>query len=135
MGTEGYALSQALDQLVPPRESELRRTVRAWFTSLVRRVFPDAIIPEGVNLKEAPMLEETLIKWHDEIRQEALKEGRQEGQVLTLRKMLLRQLTLRFGRLPKTVRSRVEKISSTQELELLTEKTLSARSLKEMGIA
>ncbi|HVR99695.1 MAG TPA: Rpn family recombination-promoting nuclease/putative transposase, partial [Thermoanaerobaculia bacterium] len=125
------ALSQALDQLVPPRESELRRTVQAWFTSLVRRVFPDAIIPEGVNLKEAPMLEETLIKWHDEIRQEAL----QEGQVLTLRKMLLRQLALRFGRVPKTVRSRVEKISSTQELELLTEKVLSARSLKEMGIA
>ena len=77
------------------------------------------------------MLEETLIKWHDEIRQEAL----QEGQVLTLRKMLLRQLALRFGRVPKTVRSRVEKISSTQELELLTEKVLSARSLKEMGIA
>ena len=132
------ALSQALDQLVPPRESELRRTVRAWFTSLVRRVFPDAIIPEGVNLKEAPMLEETLVKWHDEIREEALqegrREGRQEGQVLTLRKMLLRQLTLRFGRLPKAVRSRVERISSTQDLERLTEQVLSARSLEEMAI-
>jgi predicted transposase YdaD len=132
------ALSQALDQLVPPRESELRRTVQAWFTSLVRRIFPDAIIPAGVNLKEAPMLEETLIKWHDEIRKEALKEGRQEGrqegQILTLRKMLLQQLTLRFGRLPKTVRSQVEQISSTQELEKLTRKVLTARSLAEMGI-
>jgi len=88
------------------------------------------------------MLEETLVKWHDEIREEALqegrqegrREGRQEGQVLSLRKMLLRQLALRFGRVPKTVRSRVERISSTQELERLTEKVLSARSLKEMGI-
>ena len=76
------------------------------------------------------MLEETLIKWRDEIRKEAL----QEGQVLTLRKMLLQQLTLRFGRLPKTVRSRVEQISSTQELEKLTRKVLTARSLEEMGI-
>jgi predicted transposase/invertase (TIGR01784 family) len=144
------ALSQALDQLVPPRESELRRTVQAWFTALVRRVFPDAIIPEGINLKEAPMLEETLVKWRDEIRKEALQEGRKEGrqegrqegrregrhegQVLTLRKMLLQQLTLRFGRLPKTVRSRVEQISSTQELEKLTRKVLTASSLEEMGI-
>jgi predicted transposase YdaD len=96
------------------------------------------------------MLEETLIKWHDEIREEALKEGRQEGrqegrtegrregrregQVLTLRKMLLQQLTLRFGRLPETVRRRVEQISSTQELEKLTKKVVSARSLEEMRI-
>lgn len=80
------------------------------------------------------MLEETLVKWHDEIRKEALQEGRQEGQILTLRKVLLQQLTLRFGRLPKTVRSRVEQITSTQELEKLTRKVLTARSLEEMEI-
>jgi flagellar biosynthesis/type III secretory pathway protein FliH len=131
-------LSQALDDLLQPGESELRRTVQAWFTSVVRRTFPDAILPEGMNLKEAPMLEETLIKWRDEIRKEArqegLKEGLQEGRVLSLRKMLLQQMTLRFGRLPKPVRSRVEQITSTQELEKLTRKVLSATSLEEMGL-
>lgn len=84
------------------------------------------------------MLEETLIKWRDEIRKEArqegLKEGLQEGRVLSLRKMLLQQMTLRFGRLPKPVRSRVEQITSTQELEKLTRKVLSATSLEEMGL-
>ena len=88
------------------------------------------------------MLEETLIKWHDEIRKEALKEGRtegrregqQEGQVLSLRKVLLQLLTQRFGRLPETARRRVEQIASTKELEKLTRKVLSARSLEEMGI-
>jgi len=29
----------------------------------------------GVNLKEAPMLEETLVKWRDEIRKEAMGIG------------------------------------------------------------
>jgi predicted transposase YdaD len=124
------ALSQTLDDLILPHESELRRTVQAWFTSLVRRTFPDAILPEGLNLQEAPMLEETLIKWRDEIRKEAW----QEGQVFSLRKMLLQQLTLRFGRLPKTVRSRVEQIKTTKELENLMRKVVSARSLEEMGI-
>jgi len=84
------------------------------------------------------MLEETLVKWHDEIRKEALKEGRQEGrqegQVFSLRKVLLQLLTQRFGRLPETVRSRVGQIASTTELEKLTRKVLSARSLEEMGI-
>jgi hypothetical protein len=90
--------SQALDQLVPPKEPELRRTVQAWFTSLLRRVFPDAILPEGVNLiKEAPVLEETLVKWRNGIRKEALQEGR----ILTLRKVLLQQLTLRLADYPR----------------------------------
>ncbi|HEY7213219.1 MAG TPA: Rpn family recombination-promoting nuclease/putative transposase, partial [Thermoanaerobaculia bacterium] len=56
-------LSHALDSLLPEDDPELRRTVNAWFQSVVRRTFPDAILPEGMTLKEAPMLEETLVKW------------------------------------------------------------------------
>jgi len=124
------SLYQDLNHQLRPEDSALRRTVHAWFVSVAQRTFPGVIIPEGVNLKEAPMLEETLIKWRETIR----KEARQEGQIQGLRRVLLQQMTLRFGRLPKEVRSRVEQITSTQELEKLTRKVLSAKSLAEMGL-
>jgi predicted transposase YdaD len=167
------ALYQDLNDLLPPEEQALRRTIHAWITAVVRRAIPDVIIPEGVNLEEASMLEETLIEWREKIRKEARKEarkeglrarqqgrkegrkegreegreegrqegrkvgrqeGRKEGRVLGLRKVLLQQMTLRFGRLPKNVRSQVEQMASTQELEKLTRKVLSASSLEEMGL-
>ncbi len=69
------------------------------------------------------MLEETLIKWRDQI----VREERRE--------VLLDLMTLRFGRLPLEVRRRVEQISSKKELERLTRKVVSARSLEDMGLA
>lgn len=138
-------LYQDLDRLLP-RDSALRRTVQAWLTSVAQRTFPDGIIPEGVNLKEAPMLEETLIKWRDQIRKEAwqeglqegrkegLKEGLKEGQIQGLRKALLEQMTLRFGLVSKKVQNQVAHITSVKELEKLSRKVLSARSPKEMGL-
>ena len=122
-------LSRTLDRLLPQGDSELRRTVHAWFTVVVRRRFPDAIIPEGVNLKESPMLEETLVKWHDQI----VRETRREEDLVVRRKVLLELLSARFGRLPQTVRSQVEQITSTQELKRLARKVLKAKSLMEMG--
>ena len=91
------------------------------------------------------MLEENLILWSEKIRKEALQEGRKEGRREAreeaqrkmregMRKVLLQQMTLRFGRLSKKVRSRVEQIDSTQELRKLTRKVLSAKSLEEMGL-
>jgi putative YhgA-like transposase len=115
------ALSEALDDLLPPEDVELRRTVHAWFTWVVRRRFPDAILPEGIHLKEAPMLEETLVKWRDNI----IREERQ--------KVLLEQMTARFGRLPREIRSQVEQISSAEELRKLARRVLKAKSLQEMG--
>jgi hypothetical protein len=136
------SLSQTIDLLVPQEEGDLRRSVFAWFDLLVRRTFPDAIIPDGVNLKEAPMLEQTLIKWRNQIeqdarrqaREEALLEGRQEGRLEGVRRVLLRQMTRRFGRLPRGVRRQVEQIVSVQELDKLTQKVLAAKSLDEMGL-
>lgn len=91
------------------------------------------------------MLEENLILWSERIRKEALREGlregrkegrqkKREGQLEGMRKVLLQQMALRFGRLPKKVRSRVEQIDSTQVLGRLTRKVLSAKSLEEMGL-
>jgi predicted transposase YdaD len=122
-------LSQDLDARLPPGDSPLRRTVFTWFISVVRRRFPDAIIPEEITREEQPMLEQAL----DESFEIARQEGRQEGQLQGRREVLLQLMTLRFGRLPKGVRSRIERITSTRELEELARRVVTAKSLKEMG--
>ena len=75
------------------------------------------------------MLEENFIRWQETARQE----GRQEG-LLTLRRVLLAQMTERFGPLSGEVRVRVEQITSIQRLQQLTRRVLSAGSLKAMGL-
>jgi len=122
-------LYERLTNRLPPGDSGLRRDIDEWFWERVQ-----AIIPEGVNLGVPSMLEENLRRWGERIREEALQEGVQQGQVLALRKALIDLMAERFGRLPKRVRSRVEQINSTQELEKLTRKVLSAKSLEEMGL-
>jgi hypothetical protein len=118
--------SQEIDSLIPRGERDLRRSVLAWFAMVVRRMLPDAIIPEGINLKEAPMLEKTIVKWHDQIEKKALLEGRRDT--------LLEQMTFRFGPLPEDVRSRVQQMTSAKDLSRLARKILSAKSLQEMGL-
>jgi predicted transposase YdaD len=80
------------------------------------------------------MLEETLIEWREKIRREGHREGRKEGRLEERRKVLLEQMTLRFGRLPKEVRGQVEQITSTQKLHSLTKKILSAKTLHDLGL-
>ena len=120
------ALSRRLGDLLPPGNPVLRRTVFTWFSSVVRRRFPDVIIPEGMSPEEAPMLEDALVEYFEMARQEGRQQARQE--------VLLRQMTLRFGRLPEKVRQEVEQITSDKKLERLERKVLSAKSLKEMGL-
>ena len=135
-------------------DPELRRTLDAWVLSLFRRTFPGAIISETTGLEEIGMLEETAVEWRrqwkrearreglQEGRQEGRKEGRQEGHqeglkegVVAMRKLLLQQMTQRFGRLPVQVRRRVEEISSIAELSRVGKKLLSAESLRDLGLA
>ena len=52
-----------------------------------------------------------------------------------MRKLLLQQMTQRFGCLPVQVRRRVEEISSIAELNKLGKKLLSAKSLRDLGLA
>jgi hypothetical protein len=91
-----------------------------------------------MDLKEAPMLEETLIKWRDEIiretRQETRREALRETRREVRREVLLEQMTIRFGPLPQEIRTQVEQITSTAELRKLARRVLKARSLQEMGI-
>ena len=72
------------------------------------------------------MLEETVREWEKQIRRE---EGRGEMQ-----KMLLQQMTLRFGRLPRNVRQRVEAISSMRELRGLAQRVVLAKTVQDLGL-
>lgn len=65
------------------------------------------------------------------IRRRERREGREEG----ARKVLLRLLGHRFGRVPVAVRRRVEEIDSVDRLIRLAERVLTARSLEDLGLA
>jgi hypothetical protein len=62
---------------------------------------------------------------------EALRRGATEGRAEGQRAVLLRQLAARFGRLPLAVRERLLR-STAGELELWTERILTARTLQEV---
>jgi hypothetical protein len=127
-------LTERLAALVPAREPELRRTFGIWLRSVLRRTFPGATIPGEVDLEEAPMLEQTLLEWKDKIRREGRREGRQEGRVEGAREVLLQMMEKRFGPLSLEIRERVEAISSLRRLKTLSERVLTAKSPREMGL-
>ncbi|HSG40676.1 MAG TPA: Rpn family recombination-promoting nuclease/putative transposase [Thermoanaerobaculia bacterium] len=117
-------LTRELVKLLPSgQDPELHRIITAWLASVLRRTFPDAIIPETVNLEDFPMsLEGNMAVW--------IKRKRAEG----MHEILLRQLNRRFGPIPEEVRSKVEKIHSTRRLNTLADKILTAGSLRELGL-
>jgi predicted transposase YdaD len=88
------------------------------------------------------MFEENMRIWQRwterKARRKGLEEGRQEGlkrgEVLTLKRTLLRLLEQRFGPVPPTVQRGVESMRSVQKLERMVDQVLIARSLDEMGL-
>jgi len=86
-----------------------------------------------VDLTEASMLEETAQEWKKQWLREGREEGLRAGQT-EMRKVLLQQMTLRFGRLPKAIRQQVEAISSMPELRELARKVILAESLQDLGL-
>ena len=72
------------------------------------------------------MLEENMRYWEKKVRKESEIEG--------MRKLLLRQIAQRFGRLPVRVRRQVEQVASTQELLTLAGKVLVAGSLEDLSL-
>jgi Domain of unknown function (DUF4351) len=71
------------------------------------------------------------MSWGDRLRAEGRREGIEQG----ARKVLLRLLGQRFGRVPVSVRRRVEEIDSVDNLIRLAERVLTARSLEDLGLA
>jgi len=115
-------------------EPGLPRTFNAWVLSVARRIFPGAILSDEIALEETPMLEENLIAWREKFKKEAVRQGRQEGVAEGMQKLILQQMTQRFGRLPAHVYRQIEEISSLQELRKLGRRVLRAKSLEEMGL-
>jgi predicted transposase YdaD len=115
-------------------DPELRRILNSWWIALAQRTFPGAIISGTLDTTEAPMLEESAKRWVSQLLQEGRKEGRQEGLIDGMREMLLQQIKLRFGRVPRTVRQRIEGISSMRELRALGRKVILAETLQDLGL-
>lgn len=82
-----------------------------------------------------PAMRLTEMSWGDRLRAEGWKEGQREGMEQGTRKVLLRLLAHRFGRVPVTVRRRVQEIDSVDLLIRLAERVLTARSLEDLGLA
>ncbi len=128
-------LSRKLGDLLSRVEDpELRRTLNDWWISLAQRTFPGVIISGTLDLTEAPMLEDSAKRWRRQLLQEGRKEGRQEGMMDGTREMLLQQIKLRFGRVPRTARQRIEGISSMRELRALGRKVVLAETLQDLGL-
>jgi hypothetical protein len=73
--------------------------------------------------------------WADRIRAEGWRDGIEKGQERGARRILLRQLALRFGPLPEAAHRRVEAIDSLERLTQLADRVLVAKSLDELGLA
>ena len=63
------------------------------------------------------------------------KKGREQGRLDGARSVLIRLLEHRFGPLPGRVRNRVESLDDPQELELLSERLLDAKSLADLELS
>ena len=70
-------------------------------------------------------------KWYDENEDRLLAEGAAKGRVEGRAEAVLMQLRLRFGELSQEVEARVKQ-ASAEEVEVWTERVLSAGSLDEV---
>ncbi|HEX6902639.1 MAG TPA: Rpn family recombination-promoting nuclease/putative transposase [Thermoanaerobaculia bacterium] len=116
-----HGLAEELASMLPPEDSELRRTITIWLNSIFHRALPGAIIPLTKDT-EGDMLEQTVRKWGELM----MARG--------MRKLVLQLLTQRFGRLSAPVRRQVEAISTPRELSSLHRKIVTARTLQETGL-
>lgn len=133
-----------LNRLLPEDgEDELRRDITVWLQGKLQNAFPWVKMIPSVELEGSPMLEENMDIWRRWTERRARRQGREEGEqkglkrgeVLTLKRTLLRLLEQRFGPVPPTVQRGVESMRSVQRLERMVDRVLIARSLHEMGLS
>jgi len=139
-GSAEFALStQRLKSLLPKEETTgLRGLFASWAVEILRRTHRGATIPQVEDLEEVPMLEEAIIAWEKKAwrkgRKLGLEKGLEEGLLLGARQMLLRLLEQRFGPIPAKALRQLQAISSSEDLERITDKILTAGSLQELGL-
>jgi predicted transposase YdaD len=129
-------LAQTLNARLPIKEEpELRQDFARLILRMLRQSLPGATIPEVASLEEIPMVGQHMAQWYKQTMREARSEGRQQGEVEGMRRLLLELLKQRFGSLSLPVRRRIKAIESAIELQSLAGKVLVASSLEEMGLA
>ncbi|MBF0463335.1 MAG: Rpn family recombination-promoting nuclease/putative transposase [Magnetococcales bacterium] len=132
--------------LQDPQQQTLRRTFANWLSRILlpRLSKKNSAIPESIpemnELEEVhAMLAETAEGWTREWKQEGLQQGlqqgrqqgRQEGRQEEASKILLRQLTRRFGDLSAGVREKIN-AAGLDDLELWSDRVLDAHSLADV---
>ena len=124
-------LIRRLRALSKGEDPGLWRAFMIWIGSVLRRTFPGGIIASVADFaEEESMLEENMRAWERKVR----REGKREGEVKALHDVLLSQMTLRFGRIPRQVRDKVGEITSPPKLRKLAERLVTADSLLDMQI-
>ncbi|MCC6539078.1 MAG: Rpn family recombination-promoting nuclease/putative transposase [Bryobacterales bacterium] len=66
---------------------------------------------------------------------EGRQQGLEQGTLDTLRAVLLDVLSTRFGEVPASVRNRVQRLESIDELRTLTHRALTAAALSDLGLS
>jgi hypothetical protein len=84
--------------------------------------------------EEEPTLRIVKMTWADRIRAEGWRDGLVQGEERGIRRILLRQLQLRFGSVPEAVHRRVDAIESLEILSEIADSILTAGSIEELGI-
>jgi len=112
--------------LTEPGQASLRRTLVSWLRqSLMPVRLGGAPMPEVSELSEVrDMLQERVIQWTEEWKQDGLRQGRVEG----LRAAMVKLVERRFGSLTPEQRERVE----AADLEDLADRIFEARSFEEL---
>jgi hypothetical protein len=132
-----FAIIKALaGMLCAPELKSLRRAFNVWVKGLLKRHDQYNRIAEtvdGINdiFEEYDMAEAAYANWFDEYEKKGLKEGLKEGFQKGEAKLLIRQLSRRFGTLPKWAETRVSKAKSAQ-LEKWADAILDASNLTDV---
>jgi predicted transposase YdaD len=109
------------------KSRERRREELNWSRVLAGLRYDKSLINQ--ILKESDMLEESVI--YQDILQKGRRRGLQEGAEEEARKVAMRQLELRLGKLSRTVRRRIERLTLDQ-IEALCEALLDFQSKQDL---
>jgi hypothetical protein len=112
--------------------SDLREGDKLFLMELINTYLPTAVLTEaqGESMEQEILdqlleIEET---WGDKLREE----GREEGQVIGKRALIVRMLALMFGELPAEAISYVNSITEDATFDQLTQRMLAAQHLEDV---
>ena len=121
---------QALQTVV---DSDLTDGDKLFLISVVETYLPKI---EIFDAREEIMqsLQEVELSWGEKLLKEGLDKGHEEGLVDGMHKLLLLQLTYKFGELPQEFAKRLYAIKDREQLSAMSAQVLTAQSLADMTV-